>query len=108
LISWRESDPEAQFCLLTLAMLAATYSTQGHYFVWLIFPAIVAVARVAVNFSVRRAICLALVVVALNDLAPHESGFLDCHLYLKIALNNIPLYGLILLGAFFWSELRRR
>jgi hypothetical protein len=103
-----DRDPEAQFCLLTLAMLAVTLSTQGSYFVWLIFPVAVAVARVAANFSASRATCLALAIIAVNNLAPLEGAFLDRHLYLKIALNNIPLYGLLILGSLFWSELRHR
>jgi hypothetical protein len=108
-VSWRcDSDPEAEFCFLTLAMLAATLSTQGHYFVWLIFPAAAAAARIVANFSAWRAICLALVLFAVNDLAPLAGTFLDRHLYLKVVLNNIPLYGLALLGVFFWRELRRR
>jgi len=69
---------------------------------------VAAAARVVANFSAWRVICLALAMVAVNDLAPLEGSFLDRHLYLKVALNNIPLYGLALLGIFFWSELRHR
>jgi hypothetical protein len=93
-------DRERQFCVLCVAMLAGSVTAWGHYFVFLIFPMTVAAACVAARPTIDRVVLFGLIWWALNFLATVESPFLDAHLYVKLALNNIPLGGLIGLGVF--------
>ncbi len=103
---WRApGNVVAQFCLLNVAMLAGVFKAEGHYLVFMIFPA--AVACVAAGPSVARCLWVACVIALLNCLATVESPWLDRHLTLKVLANNLPLYGLLGLGAFFAGELRR-
>jgi multidrug transporter EmrE-like cation transporter len=99
-------DPEAQFCLLCVAMLAGTITTQGHYFIFLIFPLAVAATRVAARPTTAYVIGLILAVLAVNwmDLPDVLLG----HSISYIFRNDIPLYGLFGLGFFFGRELWAR
>jgi hypothetical protein len=99
-------DPEAEFCLLCVAMLVGSFKAEGHYFVFLIFPVAVAAARVAERISWRSLIGFCLLLLCLNNLGTYEAPWLDRHLYLKILCNYTPLYGLLALGVFFANELR--
>ena len=101
-------DPEAQFCLLCVAMLVGTVTVQGHYFVFMVFPLAVAAIRVATKPTLGKVICLIAVVVAVNLVDPPESPFLWRHLFWYILISNLPLYGLFGLGAFFCRELREQ
>jgi hypothetical protein len=98
------SDPEVQFCLLCVAMLVGTVTVQGHYFVFLVFPLTVAALRIAARPTLSQVIYLTLIVLALNYLNPPD--FLQRHPNWYIFVNDIPLYGLLGLGAFFWRGLR--
>lgn len=103
---WRmRGDVVAQFCLLSVAMLAGVFKAEGHYLVFMIFP--VAVACVAAGRSLARCLWVACVIALLNCLATVEWPWLDRHLMLKVLANNLPLYGLLGLVAFFAAELRR-
>jgi hypothetical protein len=99
-----KQDDETQFCLLCIAMLAGNITTRGHYFVFLIFPVVVAAARVRANLSGARFLWFAMMLLMLNTLGTQATPFLDRHIYLKIIANYIPLYGLIGLGIFFARE----
>ena len=106
---WRSAgrDPEAEFCLLCIAMLIASGKASGTYLVFVIFPMAVAAARLAARPSLAGVIFYGGLLVALNDLDTRATPFLDRHLYGKIFVNYIPLYGLVALGIFFANELRR-
>jgi len=105
-ISWwyarrqKDADVECEFCLLSVAMLAGIAEGWGHYYVMLAFPVTVAVARVVVRPTAGRAAVLALALVMLNVMGDLRSPWLE------FAVNYIPLYGLLLLGAFFVNEMR--
>jgi hypothetical protein len=99
-------DLEAQFCLLCAAMLTATVTTQGHYFVFLVFPLTAAALRIAEKPTGGRIIGLVILVLAFNCVDPPESPFLNRHLILLLLASDLPLYGLLALAAFFWAELR--
>jgi hypothetical protein len=98
------ADPEAQFCLLCIALLVGYGKTWEYYFVFMIFPMAVAAVRIAANPSNGRIIWFGLLLLALNALDISDAHFFDRHLYLKIFCNYIPLYGLIGLGVFFTRE----
>jgi hypothetical protein len=98
-------DPEAQFCVLCVAMLAATVTVSGHYFVFMIFPLAAAAVRIAVAPTPSQVLYLTLLVLAMNCLDPPESPFVLQHSYLYLFVSNIPLYGLLGLGGFFWREI---
>jgi hypothetical protein len=102
------ADCEAQFCLLCVALLAGCGKTLENYFVFLIFPVAAAAVRVAAKPSGGKIIWFALLLIALNDLNTADAPFLDEHLYLKVLLNYVPLYGLISLAIFFANELWRK
>jgi len=99
-------DPEGQFCLLCVAMLIGGITTQGHYFIFLMFPLTVAAVRIAARPTPAYVIGLILVVLAVNCI--HPPDFLSRHSPWYIFANDIPLYGLIGLAAFFWRELTGR
>jgi hypothetical protein len=101
-------DPEAQFCLLCVAMLTGTVTVQGHYFVFLVFPLAVVATRVAARPSPRSVVYLILVVVAVNYIDPPDWSFLWRHLVLYLLVSDLPLYALIGLGVFFCQELLRQ
>jgi hypothetical protein len=94
----KQADVECEFCLLSIAMIAGIAEGWGHYFVMLAFPATVAVARVAVRPTTGRVVVLGLSLVMLNVMGDLRSPWLD------FAVGYIPLYGLLLLGAFFVNE----
>ncbi len=96
-------DPEMQFCLLCVAMLAGTVTVQGHYFVFLVFPLTVAALRIAARPTLSQGIYLTLILLALNHLNPPD--YLQRHPTWYIFVNDIPLYGVLGLGAFFWREM---
>lgn len=99
-------DREAEFCLLSLAMLIGTVTVQGHYFVFLVFPLAAVAARMATRPTPGKVVYLILLVLAVNCVDPSESQFLWRHVLLYILVSNVPLYGLFGLGVFFWRELR--
>jgi hypothetical protein len=99
-------DREAEFCLLSVAMLMGTVTVQGHYFVFLVFPLAVAAIRIAAKPTPGKVIYLILLIVAVNCVDPPTSPFLWRHMLLYILVSNLPLYGLFGLGLFFWRELR--
>ncbi len=92
------ADLESEFCLLSAAMLAGISEAWGHYFVLLIFPVAVAVARVARRPTSGRIATLVISLVMLNLMGDWRSPWLE------FAVSYIPLYGLLLLGAFFVVE----
>jgi hypothetical protein len=105
-VSWwtgrrkESADIESEFCLLTIAMLAGIAEGWGHYYVMLAFPAAVAVARVVQRPTSGRAVALGLSLLMLNVMGDLRSPWLE------FTVSYIPLYGLLLLGAFFVNELR--
>ncbi len=98
-------DPEAQFCLLCVAMLIGTLTVEGHYFVFLVFPLAVMAARVAKELTVGKVVYLLLLVVAVNLVDPPDIPLLWRHLLLYIIVSDAPLYGLFGLAFFFGREL---
>ena len=98
-------DPEAQFCVLCIAMLSGTLTMQGHYFVFLVFPLAVAATRIAARPTPGKVFCLIAIIVAVNCVDPPISPFLWRHPFLYILVSNVPLYGLFGLGLFFGREL---
>ncbi len=96
----KDADLELEFCLLSVAMLAGITEAWGHYFVILGFPAAVAVARIVQRPTCGRAMMLGLSFAMLNVMTSWRSPWLE------FAVSYIPLYGLLLLGAFFVNEMR--
>jgi hypothetical protein len=94
----KDPDIESEFCLLTIVMLAGNAQGWGHYYVMVAFPFAVAVTRVAQRPTPARVAALALSLVMLNVMGDWRSPWLN------FAISYIPLYGLLLLGAFFVNE----
>ena len=92
-------DLESEFCLMSAAMLAGISEAWGHYFVLLIFPAAMAVARVGRRPTSSRIVTLVAALVMLNLMGDFRSPWFE------FAVSYIPLYGLLLLGAFFAADL---
>jgi len=98
-------DLEAEFCLLSLAMLAGSPMGWGYYFVFLIFPAAVAVARVGRRPARPRVLGLAGVLLLANGF---NLQWLGCGIHdLEILFGYAPFYGLMGLILFFAGELAR-
>ena len=95
-------DSEGQFCLLCVAMLIGMFTAQGHYFIFLVFPLTVAAIRIAARPTAAYVTGLTLVVLAVNWM--HPPDFLSRHSILYLFGNDIPLYGLLGVGAFFLRE----
>jgi hypothetical protein len=98
-------DEEMQFSLLCVAMLIGTVTVQGHYFVFLVFPLTVAAIRIAAKPTPVHVAGLILLVLAVNCVDPPDSPFLWQHPVLYLLVGDVPLYGLLGLGAFFGYEL---
>jgi len=94
---WREMgvDLESEFCLMTVVMLAGISEAWGHYYVLLIFPAAMAVARAGRSPTSVQVVTLGLALVMLNLMGDWRSPWLE------FAVSYLPLYGLLLLGALF-------
>jgi hypothetical protein len=96
----KDADLELEFCLLSVAMLGGISEAWGHYFVILGFPAAVAVARIVHRPTCGRGVILGISLVMLNVMTSWQSPWLE------FVVSYIPLYGLLLLGAFFVNEMR--
>ncbi|MGO9244407.1 MAG: glycosyltransferase family 87 protein [Verrucomicrobiia bacterium] len=105
---WFRGDAEAEFCLLSAAMLAGGLVVWPHYFVFLIFPMALAAARIGANPTVARLILFVLLGLALSYFSVPDWPFLMRHMHLFFLVCAIPLYGVLGLGAFFWREMRAR
>ena len=103
---WFRGDVEAEFCLLSIAMLAGGLVVWPHYFVFLFFPMALAVTRIAAKPTVRRMIVFVVLALALNRYGLPGSPFLVRHPHLFFLVCAIPLYGLLGLAVFFWEEMR--
>lgn len=95
----KDVDIETEFCLLSIAMLAGIAEGWGHYYVMLGFPVAVAAALVAQRPSRGLGATLGLSLVMLNLMGSWKSPWLE------FTVSYIPLYGLLLLGAFFVNEI---
>ncbi len=82
-------------------------TTQGQYFVFLIFPMAVAATRLRSCTRFARVALFGLLLAVLNWQATMESPWLDQHLLVKVLANNLPFFGLLVLGGWFVAELRR-
>jgi hypothetical protein len=96
----QDTDLELEFCLLSVAMLAGIAEGWGHYFVILGFPAAAAVARIVQRPTCGQGVILGISLVMLNVMTSWQSPWLE------FVVSYIPLYGLLLLGAFFVNEMR--
>jgi len=105
---WWGGDTEAEFCLLSTAMLAGGLVVWPHYFVFLIFPMAVAAARIGATPTVGRVILFVLLGLAMNRFRLPDWPFLLRHVHLFFLVCAIPLSGLLGLAAFFWREMRAR
>ncbi|HUJ70809.1 MAG TPA: glycosyltransferase 87 family protein, partial [Verrucomicrobiae bacterium] len=101
LVWTRGDDREAEFCLLCVAMLAGSPVTWGHYFVFLIFPLAVTVARLRGKWTAARIAGFGSLLVALNVLDLAGRTWVKQSLVLLMVSNYIPLAGAIALGCLF-------
>jgi hypothetical protein len=98
-------DAEAEFGLLTVAMLAGVPTAWGHYFVFLIFPMAVAAARLTARPTPGRIGLFVVVLVLVNLMDKWQSQFLDQNVWLNLLVDFAPLFGLLALGLFFVGAL---
>ncbi|MGA2602876.1 MAG: glycosyltransferase family 87 protein [Verrucomicrobiia bacterium] len=94
---WARLGPAAEFGFLCTAMLLGSPTVWGHYYVLLIFPFVVAVMRWRRFLSAFRLAWIGAVWLLLNNLCNFssvwEGGWLDRHIYVKLLLNYLPMYG---------------
>lgn len=101
-------DEEAQFCLVSLAMLTGGTTTWSHYMVLAIFPVAVVAARVAANPSYARVLAFAAVVMALDNVDAPTSAFPGGWRLAKLLWIYTPLFGLLALAAMLVNLSRGR
>jgi hypothetical protein len=106
LACWRWVDDELGFCLLIVAMMAASTLAWAYYFVFLIFPVTVAAMRTTARFTTRRLMAFTLILLLLNDLGTWSGGCGIHDARLLAILNTPPIFGLLGLGWFLLHELR--
>jgi len=99
-------DSDIEFSLLCAAMVAASVTAWGYYFVFLIFPVTVAALRLAEKPSGCSIAIFGLMLFALNNLSAWQTRFLNEHIYLLVLAHYLPLYGLIGLIGFLVYRLR--
>jgi hypothetical protein len=106
---WARLEPAAEFGFLCIAMLLGSPTAWGHYYVLLIFPFVAAVMRWRRQLSVIRLSWIGVVWLLLNNLynfsSVWEGGWLDRHIYAKILLNYLPMYGALGLAALLGTSL---
>ena len=102
-------DREAQFCLVSLAMLAGGTTTWSHYMVLTIFPVAVVAARVAANPSSAWVLVFAVTVMALDNVDASTSAFPAGWRLAKLLWIYTPLFGQLALATLLLnlSHLRR-
>jgi Glycosyltransferase family 87 len=103
----QRADTELEFGLLTVAMLAGSLRSWGHYFVVLIFPLAALGVRLAARPTPGRVLWFGATLAALNVQGTWQTPFLDQHLYLELLVNYVPFYGLVSLGVLCVRELSR-
>ena len=105
----RGRDLEAEFCLLSIVMLAGNPVTWGHYFIFLIFPLAVAIARLREGLTEARLIGFTLLILALNAMDLAEKSWIERRFAMAFIANYIPLAALITLGCLFatWLNVSR-
>lgn len=94
-------DLEIEFSFLITAMLLGGVRTLGHYFVFLIFPFAVALAKTSQIRSIRHVLILIFIYLALNLHDLRGVSFLFVNRYAYLMVNYIPLYGLTALWLYF-------
>ena len=94
-------DKEAQFCLLTLAMLAGGTTSWSHYMVLAIFPVAAMVTRVSANPSWARVLLFTAAVMALDNVDAPTSAFPEGWHLAKLLWIYTPLFGQLALAAMF-------
>ena len=104
--AWFGGDREAEFCLLTVAMLMGGMAVWPHYFVLLILPMAVAATHIRAKPSLRRITLYALLVLGLENVDTRTTPFLHGHPGLEALLNYWPLYAMLALWCLFMISLR--
>jgi hypothetical protein len=94
-------DPKIELGFLITAMLLSGARTLGHYFVFLIFPFAVALAKTSQIRSKRHVLTLIFIYLALNLHDLRGVSFLFVNRYAYLMFNYIPLYGLTALWLYF-------
>jgi hypothetical protein len=104
--AWSGGDREAEFCLLSVAMLMGGLAVWPHYFVLLIFPMAVAAVSVRARQSLPWVVLYALVVLWLNEVDTTTTVLLHRHPGPEALVNYWPLYGMLALWCLFMMDLR--
>jgi hypothetical protein len=94
-------DKEAQFCLLSMAMLAGGTTSWSHYMVLAIFPVAAMATRVSANPSWARALLFTAAVMALDNVDAPTSAFPEGWHLAKLLWVYTPLFGQLVLAAMF-------
>lgn len=97
-------DEEAQFCLVSLAMLAGGTTTWSHYMVLAIFPVAAMASRVAANPSGARVLVFAAAVMALDNVDAPTSAFPEGWRLAKLLWIYTPLFGQLALAAMLVNQ----
>ena len=105
-------DREGEFCLLSVAMLAAGTVTWFHYLVFAIFPMVAILPRLGQQPpTATRGWWWGVTFVLLNNLfslIDLQTPFLQRHPSWDVLANAGPLYGLISLGVLWVGLIRER
>jgi hypothetical protein len=94
-------DNEAQFCLLSLAMLAGGTTSWSHYMVLTIFPVAVMVTHLTAKPSCARALVFTVAVMALDNVDAPTTAFPEGWHLAKLLWVYTPLFGQLALAAMF-------
>lgn len=97
----RETDREAEFCLMVMGMLAGGGLAWGHYYIWALFPVVVAAARAA------GTVWLAAVVVGLNLVRSSHGEWGNRYGWVDWFALLVPVGSLVVLWWYFGREVGR-
>jgi hypothetical protein len=102
----RPGGSRVEFALLSAAMVAGIPYALGHYFVLLILP--MTIAATLARATAGRLAWLAIVFLLLNNLGNVNfmltESWLQGRGWLKLTMNFVPLYGVLVLGAFLVTQ----
>jgi hypothetical protein len=94
-MGWNRRGREAEFCLLSVALLLASLTAWGFYFVLLLFPVVGLATRLVTR---RQWLWFVAGVLMVEVMQTQSGGMLAESAGLRVLANYFPLYGAVIIG----------
>ena len=97
---------EKEFSLLCITMLATSLITWLSYYIFLVFPFVIAILKLKETFHTTRFLGMVLIWIGLNNFTSFMGNVMPEAFFFKVTINYVPLYSLIALGIFMWKDIK--